>query len=138
LNGGRSSREGRPSRFHRLAASFAAARLRVSLRVLEITMLAKIYRPTKTAMQSGQAAARRWVLEFEPGSGITPDPLMGWSSSSDMSRQVKLFFETRDQAIDYARRHNLPHQVVEPKERQPVLKAYGDNFSARRKEPWSH
>ncbi|NDC59937.1 MAG: ETC complex I subunit, partial [Alphaproteobacteria bacterium] len=65
-------------------------------------MLAKIYRPTKTAMQSGQAAARRWVLEFEPGSGITPDPLMGWSSSSDMSRQVKLFFETRDQAIDYA------------------------------------
>ena len=62
-------------------------------------MLAKIYRPAKTAMQSGQAAARRWVLEFEPGSGITPDPLMGWSSSSDMSRQVKLVFETRDQAI---------------------------------------
>ena len=101
-------------------------------------MLAKIYRPSKTAMQSGQAATRRWILEFEPGSGLAPEPLMGWSSSSDTTRQVKLTFDTREQAIDYARRHGIPHQVFEPKERKPVLKAYGDNFSPRRKEPWSH
>jgi len=101
-------------------------------------MLAKIYRPAKTAMQSGQAATRRWVLEFEPGAALAPDPLMGWTSSSEMDRQIKLTFETREQAIAYARSRNIPHQVVEPKERQPVLKAYGDNFSARRKEPWSH
>jgi hypothetical protein len=101
-------------------------------------MLAKIYRPSKTAMQSGQAATRRWVLEFEPGSAVTPDPLMGWSSSADMTRQVKLAFETREQAIDYARRHGIPHQVAEPKERKPVLKGYADNFAANRKEPWSH
>ncbi len=101
-------------------------------------MLAKIYRPSKTAMQSGQAATRRWILEFEPGSAMTPDPLMGWSSSADTTRQVKLVFETREQAIAYARRHGIPHQVTEPKERKPVLKAYGDNFSAKRKEPWSH
>ncbi|MBU6373273.1 MAG: ETC complex I subunit [Alphaproteobacteria bacterium] len=101
-------------------------------------MLAKIYRPSKTAMQSGQAATRRWILEFEPRSAMTPDPLMGWSSSADTTRQVKLTFDTREQAIDYARRHGIPHQVMEPKERKPVLKAYGDNFSAKRKEPWSH
>lgn len=101
-------------------------------------MLAKIYRPAKTAMQSGQAKAQRWVLEFEPTSGMAPDPLMGWIASDDTTRQVRLEFDTREQAIAYARRRDIPHQVSEPRERAPVIKSYSDNFSFRRKEPWSH
>ncbi len=101
-------------------------------------MLAKIYRPAKTAMQSGKANARRWVLEFEPGAPPRPDVLMGWTSSADPNGQIRLYFEDRDTAIDFARRHNIPHHVREPKEPKRVIKAYGDNFAFARKEPWSH
>jgi hypothetical protein len=101
-------------------------------------MLAKIYRPAKTAMQSGQANTKRWVLEFEPANGLEVEPLMGWVSSADTSRQVRMTFDTRDQAIAFARQHNIPHQVIEPKERERVIRAYSDNFAYGRKEPWSH
>jgi hypothetical protein len=101
-------------------------------------MLAKIYRPAKTAMQSGKANAKRWVLEFEAASAPAPDTLMGWISSADTSGQVRIHFDTREEAIDFARRRNIPHQVIEPREAKRVMKAYGDNFAFRRKEPWSH
>jgi hypothetical protein len=64
--------------------------------------------------------------------------LMGWTSSADTSGQVRLSFETKEQAIAFARRHGVAHRVVEPQEAKRVIKAYGDNFSFRRKEPWSH
>jgi len=101
-------------------------------------MLAKIYRPTKNAMQSGHGNSKRWVLEFEPASAPKSDALMGWTSSADPSGQVRLYFETRDQAIAFARAHAIPHQVSEPKEPARIPKAYGDNFAFRRREPWSH
>jgi hypothetical protein len=101
-------------------------------------MLAKIYRPSKTAMQSGKAGAKRWLLEFGPGASLAPDMLMGWTSSTDTSGQVRLHFDTKEEAIDFARRKGIPHQVVEPRELKRVIRAYGDNFSYRRKEPWSH
>ncbi len=101
-------------------------------------MLAKIYRPAKTAVQSGLGKSRRWVLEFEPADGLVPDPLMGWSSSADTSRQIHLEFPTREQAIAHCRDRGIPHQVIEPKEREAVIKSYSDNFAFRRKEPWSH
>ena len=101
-------------------------------------MLAKIYQPSKSAMQSGLAATRRWVLEFEPGAAPSADALMGWTSSADTSGQVRLVFETRDEAVAFARRHALPHQVIEPQTRKRIIKAYGDNFAYTRREPWSH
>jgi hypothetical protein len=101
-------------------------------------MLAKIYRPTKTAMQSGKAGLKHWVLEFEPNAAPRTEPLMGWTSSADPAGQVRLFFDTRDQAIAFARAHNIPHQVTEPAEAKRITKAYGDNFAFRRREPWSH
>jgi hypothetical protein len=101
-------------------------------------VLAKIYSPAKTAMQSGKAATRRWVLEFEASSAPTPDVLMGWIGTTDTNGQVRLTFETREEAIDFARRRNIPHQVVEPKSFPRIIRAYGDNFAFRRKEPWSH
>lgn len=101
-------------------------------------MLARIYRPAKNAMQSGKAGARRWVLEFEPGAAPRPDVLMGWTTSADTNGQVRMHFDDRDEAIAFARKHAIPHQVVEPREVKRPVKAYGDNFAFSRKEPWSH
>ncbi|MET0183560.1 MAG: ETC complex I subunit [Caulobacterales bacterium] len=101
-------------------------------------MLAKIYRPAKNAMQSGKAGTKRWVLDFEPNAALAPDVLMGWSSSADPSGQIRLYFDDRDQAIAYARKHAIPHQVIEPREFKRAVKSYSDNFAFARKEPWSH
>lgn len=101
-------------------------------------MLARIYRPSKTAMQSGQASARDWVLEFEPGAAPAPYALMGWTAASDMYGQIRLSFASMEQALAFARAHNIPHQLEEPQDRKPVIKAYGDNFAFGRREPWSH
>jgi len=100
-------------------------------------MLAKIYRPAKTAMQSGKAGAKRWVLELEPAIAARVESLMGWVSG-DSSNQVRLRFDTKEQAIEFARENNLPHEIAEPPEPKRFPKAYGDNFAFRRKEPWSH
>jgi hypothetical protein len=101
-------------------------------------MLARIYRPAKTAMQSGRAKTTQWTLEFEPESARRPEPLMGWVSSDDMRGQVRLTFDTREEAIEYARHHEIPFQVVEPREPKRIPRAYSDNFAFNRREPWSH
>jgi hypothetical protein len=101
-------------------------------------MLARIFKPTRTAMQSGKANTRDWVLEFEPASARTPDRLMGWTSSSDMDGQIRLSFETKEEAIAYAQKHGVAFQLFEPKESKRIIKAYADNFTVDRKEPWTH
>ena len=101
-------------------------------------MIARIFRPAKTAMQSGKARAQDWVLEFAPASARVSDPLMGWTLTDDTSAQVRLSFESRDEAVAYAQRHGLAFQVTEPKAPRRILKAYADNFSANRKQPWTH
>jgi hypothetical protein len=101
-------------------------------------MLARIFKPARTAMQSGKAKTRDWVLEFEPASARTPDRLMGWTSSTDMDGQIRLSFETKEEAIAYAQTHGVPFQLFEPKEPRRTVKAYADNFNVDRKEPWTH
>lgn len=101
-------------------------------------MLAKIYRPAKNAMQSGKGATQRWILEFAPQSALKPDDLMGWISSADPSGQVRLKFDTQEQAVAFARAHGIPHQVAPASDPKRIIKAYGDNFAFRRREPWSH
>ncbi len=101
-------------------------------------MLARIYRPAKTAMQSGKAKTQDWVLEFLASSARTPDPLMGWASARDTNDQIKVSFETRDEAVAYAQKHGIAFRVIEPHEPKLVLKAYADNFSFNRKQPWTH
>ena len=78
------------------------------------------------------------MLEFEPASARKPDPLMGWTQSSDMNGQVRLTFETRDEAIAYAQRHEISFQLFEPKVPKRIIKAYADNFATNRKQPWTH
>ncbi len=103
-------------------------------------MLAKIYKPARSAMQSGHANTREWILEFAPEDGKDLDPLMGWTSSSDMNGQVQLRFESREAAIAYAERNGLPYRVSEPGVRRHVLRpnGYGDNFAHARRSSWTH
>jgi hypothetical protein len=101
-------------------------------------MLARIYRPAKTAMQSGQAGTRRWLLEYEPERPRAVEPLMGWTSSADMRSQVVLEFDTKDEAVAYATKHEIPYQLFEPHSPKIRAKSYSDNFRSDRKIPWSH
>jgi hypothetical protein len=89
-------------------------------------------------MQSGPARSREWMLEFEPASARVPDPLMGWSSSTDMNGQVRMPFETQDEAVAYAQSHGIAFELQAPKVRHQVIKAYADNFAFQRKTPWTH
>ena len=101
-------------------------------------MLARIYRPAKNAMQSGKAKIKDWVLDFEPASARRADPLMGWTQTTDMDGQVRLSFETSEEAVAYAQAHNIPYQLFEPHVPTQKPKAYSDNFKFDRKVPWSH
>jgi len=101
-------------------------------------MLARIYRPAKTAMQSGKGSSRGWRLEFEPVSARTIDPLMGWTSSADVNGQVRLDFDSAEEAVAYAERHGIPFRLQQPQEAPVILKAYADNFATSRKQPWTH
>jgi hypothetical protein len=101
-------------------------------------MLARIFKPAKSAMQSGLARTKEWVLEFEPEQAKDLEPLMGWTSSTDTQGQVHLTFDTKDEAIGYAERHGIPYQVFEPKPRRASIKAYADNFKFNRKDLWTH
>jgi hypothetical protein len=101
-------------------------------------MLARIYKPTKSSMQSGRARSKDWVLEFEPASARRLDPLMGWSSSSDMNGQIHLSFETQEEAVAYCQAHGIAFQLSAEKPRRHIIKAYADNFAANRREPWTH
>ncbi|MBA3810268.1 MAG: ETC complex I subunit [Caulobacteraceae bacterium] len=101
-------------------------------------MLARIFRPAKTAMQSGKARTRFWLLEFAPSSARRPDPLMGWTQSTDMNGQVRMSFDTREEAVAYAQRHGIAFEVLADKEPKRIIKAYADNFAFHRKQPWTH
>ena len=93
---------------------------------------ARIFRPAKTAMQSGRAGTRRWVLEYEPATPREPDPLMGWASAGDTLNQVRLRFATLDEAKQFAEKKGLDFIVVEPQERSFKPKSYADNFRYER------
>ena len=101
-------------------------------------MLARIFEPAKSAMQSGRARTKQWVLEYEPEKPLAIDPLMGWTSSTDMRRQVRLEFDTREEAVAYCKAHSIPYQVFEPHKPAVRLQSYADNFRFDRKVPWSH
>ena len=88
---------------------------------------AKIYIPSKTAMQSGRGKLKKWVLEF-----VTRDPsinpLMGWETSTDTLEEVILKFTTKEKAIEYAKKNNISYSVIEPNKKKFVIKSYADNF----------
>jgi gamma-glutamylcyclotransferase (GGCT)/AIG2-like uncharacterized protein YtfP len=91
-------------------------------------MKARIYQPTKTAMQSGQANTRLWVIEFEPEEAKQIDNLTGWTVSGDMRSQIKLKFKSKEEAVAYATNNKVAYSLNEPKIRKHLPKAYADNF----------
>ena len=101
-------------------------------------MLARIYQPARNAMQSGKGNTKDWVLEYEPQAARRPDPLMGWIQTTDTDGQVRLSFETAEEAVAYAERHGLAFQLSDPKIPKRIIKAYADNFAFGRKQPWTH
>lgn len=103
-------------------------------------MRARIYQPAKTAMQSGTAKAKGWVLEFAPDSARSVDPLMGWTSSDDTQAQVRLRFVSREAAEAYANERGIAYDVSDPKPRKANIRprGYGENFATDRKGVWTH
>jgi len=89
---------------------------------------AKIYIPSKTAMQSGLGKLDKWIIEFKTkNTGI--NPLMGWESSTDTLSELKLEFSTKELAIDYAKKNKIKFELIEPQKRKIVKKSYADNFT---------
>jgi len=101
-------------------------------------MAVRIYKPAKTAMQSGLAKTHEWVVNFDPSDAQRPDALMGWSGSGDTRRQLTLHFQTQEEAVAYAEREGLHYDVELPRERKIVPKSYSDNFRFGRSENWTH
>ncbi|MEM6309722.1 MAG: ETC complex I subunit [Pseudomonadota bacterium] len=103
-------------------------------------MRARIYQPAKTAMQSGTAKTKTWVLEFAQATARDVDPLMGWTSSDDTQSQVRLRFDSKEAAVDYAKAKGIEATVQEPKKRKQNIRAggYGENFATNRRGAWTH
>ena len=97
-----------------------------------------IYKPSKSAMQSGQAFNNFWVLKYLNKSKIELDPLMGWAGSDDTSKQITLKFDTQNEAIEYAEDHHLNYRLLENNSKKIKPKSYADNFNYNRKGLWSH
>ena len=101
-------------------------------------MKAKIYKPTKTSMQSGLGKTRKWVFEFYKQKNKIEDPLMGWTGSIDTNEQVKLLFDNVDDAIKYANQNNISYDLIEGTNKKYSNKTYSDNFRFDRKDKWTH
>lgn len=91
----------------------------------------RIYRPSKTAMQSGRGRIKEWVLEFEPATPRRPEPIMGWASSGDTLNQIRLYFDTKEDAIAYAQREGLMYTVMPDHRRRVKPRNYADNFKPK-------
>jgi hypothetical protein len=101
-------------------------------------MTAHIYKPARTATQSGLANTKEWVLDFEPEQPRTVEPLMGWTSSGDMRQQLRLRFDSKEEAIAYCERHSLAYQLSEQADSARRTISYADNFSFKRRDAWTH
>jgi ETC complex I subunit-like protein len=103
-------------------------------------MRARIFQPARNAMQSGQAKTHIWVLEFDPIAARAVEPLMGWTSSQDMSSQVRMQFESQKAAEKYAADHGIDAAVIQPHKRKPLIRqgGYGENFATNRRSTWTH
>ncbi len=101
-------------------------------------MVARIYRPAKTAMQSGKAKTDQWILEYEPEHPRVVEPLMGYTSSGDMKSQIRLSFDSQEDAVAYATRNAIAYRVLPPQEPKRRKVSYSDNFRPDRSTPWTH
>ena len=86
----------------------------------------------------GKGKTKRWIAEYISESDNIKDSLMGWNSSLDTKSQIKLFFNTLEEAKTWAKKNNYQYEIIYPNERKIIPKKYADNFSFKKKEPWTH
>ena len=101
-------------------------------------MTARIHSPAKSAMQSANGNTKRWLLEFEPEVKRGISPLMGYTSSTDMNSQIKLWFDQLDDAVAYAEKNGIAYRIEQPKEPTRKVAVYSDNFKFSRLGQWTH
>lgn len=94
-----------------------------------MTAVARIFQPAKTATQSGRAGLKHWRLEFDPALERFIEPLMGWTGTRNTLGQISMRFASKEAAIAFAEKHNVPYRVEEPKQRRLARRLYADNFS---------
>ena len=98
----------------------------------------RIYQPRKAATQSGRSKTKKWLVEFVPRSPQKIDPLMGWAGHGDTRRQIKLHFETKEEAITYCKKIGFDYFITDSKTRGTHPKSYSDNFAHERGKNWTH
>ncbi|MEJ2516986.1 MAG: ETC complex I subunit [Methyloceanibacter sp.] len=101
-------------------------------------MTARIFKPAQNVMQQGKGATRDWILEFLPDEPRVIEPLMGWTSSSDTKRQIRLSFATKEEAIAYAKENGIAYRLEEPPATKIRPKSYAENFKYGRPDSWTH
>jgi hypothetical protein len=101
-------------------------------------MTARIYKPARTAMQSGTAKTKEWTLDYEPEQPRAVEPLMGWTSSGDMKQQLRLHFDTKEEAVAYCERNGIAYEAFDSMPQKRARIAYSDNFAATRRGAWTH
>jgi len=101
-------------------------------------MVARIYSPARTAMQSGKRRTGRWLLRYEPAEPKMIEPLMGYTSTTDMNAEVKMCFPTKEDAIAFAEKNNIAYEVEEPHLSSRLNISYSNNFRFDRQKPWTH
>ena len=101
-------------------------------------MVLRIYKPSKTAMQSGRFKTKNWIAEYISSESLEKDSLMGWNSSKDTKTQIKIYFNTLEEAMEWAKKNNYQFEIISSQDRKIIPKKYSDNFSFNKKEPWTH
>jgi hypothetical protein len=91
-------------------------------------MQASIYKPAKSSMQSGTKNSSFWILEYLHNTARTIEPVMGWTSSTDMMREVKIKFKTKEEAIYFAKNNNIEYEVINNQEKKFTIRTYAENF----------
>ena len=91
-------------------------------------MKAKIYKPSKTAMQSGRSKYNKWVLKFSDQKNQFKDTMMGWNGGSSTVSQIELKFSSKEEAVSYAKKNSIDYEILETSERKVINKSYADNF----------
>ncbi len=89
---------------------------------------ARIYRPARNAMQSGRAKTSQWVVEYAPVAALKPDALMGWAGEGSTMNQLRLSFDSLEDATAYADREGLDYRVIKDQQQRSKPRAYAANF----------
>ncbi|WP_273760141.1 ETC complex I subunit [Bartonella sp. ML70XJBT.G] len=101
-------------------------------------MIARIYSPAKTAMQSGKRNTGFWILQYEPSQAKMLEPLMGYTATADVSSQIKIHFKSKEEAIAFADKNAIPYRVERAHRSIRRVVSYSDNFRSDRQQPWTH